>query len=794
MALKAVVVHFMHEDEAARGKQLLGGELEDETASFLLGHASDATIKKLKADGLFVRVVDEAGELRGVKPLNPWGVPQVRGARGEAKPKNFTSGVVLVQLRGPLTPARVRALGDIGVTLGDRVYGDDGTSGHRVELDRKQQLLDLRALPFVAAVLTHDEKRAAAPQVRSAGRKGPKAGIPVAGNGPKHGAKGGVAAGAGAGPDAGPGPAPSPGPGPVRGPRGDRPKPAVFEIPVRDGTDDADVTAWLKASGGTLVKRSARKLRVRVLPDKVEDDAALPDWAGVVERFEPKLSNDVARRLIGLPEPKAPAAGAGPAGLEGDGQLIGVADTGLDKAHPDFAGRISKLVALGRKNDPSDPHGHGTHVAGTVLGDGKASGGALRGMAPRAQLYFQSLLDDEGGLNGLPVELGELFQPAYDAGVRVHNNSWGTAVASKYTVNSREVDDFVAAHRDMVIVISAGNEGTAAAPRNTGKGQVDWLSLGSPATAKNAITVGASRSDRKAGGYARRTYGEVWGDDFPKPKIASEKISGDPECLAAFSSRGPCRGDRRIKPDLVAPGTDILSTRSSKAQPSEYWGLHAPFDNRYAFMGGTSMAAPVVTGAAALVREYYLREKKHSPSAALVKATLCNGTRQLSGWDANADHKGLPNVHQGFGCVHLPTTLPGPFKLEFSDDWGAKPKRVVQQSGDRFRFSVTAEAGTPMRICLAYVDAPAIGLQNDLELMVECEVAPKGKRQKFRGNDGGQGSLGDGDDLNNVEIVRVDDPPAGTWRIMVSASNLLMPGQDFALVVTGALTSALVLI
>ncbi len=120
------------------------------------------------------------------------------------------------------------------------------------------------------------------------------------------------------------------------------------------------------------------------------------------------------------------------------------------------------MSALGRVNDASDPHGHGTHVAGSVLGSGAASGQKYRGAAPAARLFFQSLLDSKGKLGGLPLDLNDLFDEAYQQNARIHNNSWGSAVGAEYTLNSQEVDEFVANKRDMLIVISAGNEGQAA--------------------------------------------------------------------------------------------------------------------------------------------------------------------------------------------------------------------------------------------------------------------------------------------------------------------------------------------
>src|SRR5215210_1840406 len=176
----------------------------------------------------------------------------------------------------------------------------------------------------------------------------------------------------------------------------------------------------------------------------------------------------------------------------------------------------------------------------------------------------------------------------------------------------------------MLIVISAGDEGQSANRLHSAPGFPDWLSIGSPASCKNALTVGASRSSRTSGGLSALTWRDAWPDNFPDPPIADETISGNPDGLAAFSSRGPC-DDHRIKPDVVAPGTDIASARSSRAPLRRFWGPF-PGNGSYAYMGGTSMAAPLVTGCAALVREYYRKSRNHQPSAALLKATLINST------------------------------------------------------------------------------------------------------------------------------------------------------------------------
>jgi hypothetical protein len=207
-------------------------------------------------------------------------------------------------------------------------------------------------------------------------------------------------------------------------------------------------------------------------------------------------------------------------------------------------------------------------------------------------------------------------------------------------------------------------------------------------------------------------------------------------------------------------------------------------------MGGTSMAAPLVAGTAALVREYYVKARNHPPSAALLKATLINGTHVLKGKDALADHPFAPNYHQGFGAVYLPTTLPNQafpnMKLEFVDEW-QDPSKSFDHTGQRYRYQISISGGPWLRITMAYTDLPARALQNNLNLFVQHSQSG----QKWIGNAQLPMSLKIPDPDNNIEVVRLENPPAGDYLIQVSCTNLLQGPQDFTLVVTGDLTSGL---
>ncbi|HHN94475.1 MAG TPA: hypothetical protein ENK17_06880, partial [Anaerolineae bacterium] len=300
----------------------------------------------------------------------------------------------------------------------------------------------------------------------------------------------------------------------------------------------------------------------------LDDLAALDEVLWVEPYFEPQLYNDVGGGTI-----MRAAEIRGSLGLYGSGQTVAVADTGLDTGdqntlHPDLAGRVSKTYCLGRPSpcDWSDYVAHGTHVAGSVLGNGSASGStpashqyanSYAGVAPEAHLVFQSIADSHGGLGGIPSDDGDLMRTAYDDGARIHTNSWGGPTGGTvqdpeyggYVVASQQVDQAMWEHKDLLVLFAAGNEGDD----ENADGVIDPDSVGQPGTAKNVLTVGASENDRDS-------ISTTWGDSYGEP-IASDRRADDPSGMAAFSSRGPT-DDGRVKPDIVAPGTYVASVRT----------------------------------------------------------------------------------------------------------------------------------------------------------------------------------------------------------------------------------------
>lgn len=557
----------------------------------------------------------------------------------------------------------------------------------------------------------------------------------------------------------------------------------IFDVKCHDERDLPQVAVALKADA-RLMRVEVGRNRARLwLADRAAEEAVKRNLGNVpqisvVERFHyPTVDAQFVR--AGLHAPMIDAAAPGP--TQGKGELIGVADTGVDRAHPDFGARIKDEVLLATNAAVGDPAGHGTHVCGIIAGDGAASGSEILGMAPAAELFVQALADASGRFSGIPVDLNDLFQEAYDKGVRIHNNSWGALAAGLYTIDAHEVDQFVYEHPDFLIIIAAGNAGQQAGA-DGGLGRIAFNSLQSPATAKNALSVGASCSPRLDGVYKGSSW-RHWTGRFPAPTypvVADEPICGVPDVLAAFSSRGPT-DEGRVKPDLVAPGTAVVSARSAASSPTTSFPGHG---DKYCYMSGTSMAAPAVAGSAAMLRRWFIETRgTPTPSAALLKAALINGCHWLERESVIDETVGRPNFHQGFGLLNLDRVFPkGGVDMAFEDitSSGANALKADQPERAVWRRRVICRSDTRLSVTLAWTDPPAHGLQHNLDLVVvdSARMPRRGNEQLSRV---GWQKL---DCTNNVEQVAFD-APAGIYVVQVTAQNTLFGPQGFAVVATG---------
>jgi subtilisin family serine protease len=526
----------------------------------------------------------------------------------------------------------------------------------------------------------------------------------------------------------------------------------------------------------------------------------------------PRILNDVARSIMHVD------SAWGSQSLFGAGQTVAVLDTGLDVGitptlSPDFAGRIVATHVISAGGDIADQNGHGTHVTGSVAGAGVQSGaitttrqysGSFAGVAPEAGLVIQAFEADATGQTfGLGPDYYPLYNQAYADGARLHTNSWGdytgpltdtqTAFGG-YPYGAQRTDQFVWDHPDMTIFFAAGNSGKDGTPAppfgfcTGGDGVVDPDSLLSPGTAKNVVTVGAAESYRTTGGLSAFPWLLV---DlcFGVQPIATDLVSNNPNGMAAFSSRGPTDVGR-IKPDLVAPGTNIVSNQSHVPGASTLWGPYETNSN-YAYSGGTSMATPLAAGAGVLARQWLGSRGLPNPSAAAVKATLLDTTADMApGQYGTGPTQEIPltrpNATNGWGCADLAFTSAVPPYALWVDDHtsGLATAQAVTYTHTPARSLQVMTSTQPLRVMLVWTDPPAslsasAALVNDLDLVV---IGPN--NTVYHGN-----NVLAGDRTNNVEGVIVNNPPLGAYTVRVSAFNVPIAAQPYALVVAGAIGS-----
>jgi subtilisin family serine protease len=594
----------------------------------------------------------------------------------------------------------------------------------------------------------------------------------------------------------------------------------VARLPRTKLLPETLVVEFFEPAAARKAKPAVRKLELRILSDESSSGVLVIELPGGTEKQQQKtvdelarvhgvrmvrrkainrISNDVA---VGIMTADGPAF-TGPSGLDGTGEVVGVCDTGLDvgtraPAHPDFSGRVKAVKSYPIQptfsqyvNNPGGDDGgadldsgHGTHVAGSVLGDGAVSStiaghAPIRGIARAARLVFQAVeqamdwkdpafLMQYGRylLTGIPDDLAQLFDDAWRRGVRVHTNSWGGGDPGVYDQQSRQVDQFIWDHPSMCILFSAGNDGSDA----DGNGAINLGSVTSPGTAKNCITVGASENMRR--GFDGEEYGSWWPHDYPVPPFKDAPMADDADDVVAFSSRGPTQ-DGRMKPDVVAPGTWVLSTKSTMLSSTATGWAPFPGSPRYFYMGGTSMATPLTAGAVAVLRQYLRRDKAvRVPAAALLKAVLVAGVVRLP--DVAPDGA-VVDPHQGFGRVDLTRLVPTAGRSL----WVQQNRRV--QTGESDRVTVNVSGSSELRIVMAYSDFPGVALVNNLNLLV---TDPDGVA---RAGNSAEGTAPSFDTVNNVEVVSVTAPATGAWTIEVIGANVPEGPQRFALAVLGPL-------
>ncbi|MEV0805107.1 S8 family serine peptidase [Micromonospora sp. NPDC050200] len=303
------------------------------------------------------------------------------------------------------------------------------------------------------------------------------------------------------------------------------------------------------------------------------------------------LSLDRSAAQIGAPE-------AWQAGLTGRGVTVAVLDTGADAGHPDLADKIRESRNFTDSAEDGDVIGHGTHVASTVAGSGVASNGQYRGVAPDAELLIGKVCGDRSCTESAMLAG---MQWAAEQGADVVNMSISGPDTAGVDLLEEAVNRLTEQYGTL-FVAAAGNGGGGAS------------SVGTPSTAEAALSVAASTRD---------------------------------DGVADFSSRGPRLGDGGTKPEIAAPGVDIVAARSGQAPPE----ASDPVGDRYARSSGTSMAAPHVAGAAAL-----LAQQHPGWTGAQLKAALIATAMGLPGADTSAQGAGRVDLRTALAASVVPDT------------------------------------------------------------------------------------------------------------------------------------------
>ncbi|EFY94070.1 ankyrin repeat protein [Metarhizium robertsii] len=523
------------------------------------------------------------------------------------------------------------------------------------------------------------------------------------------------------------------------------------------------------------------KAQITIPREKLEPLAGIDEVRLIEEVGEIKPRNNQARLIVGLDVEKESDVMTDQKRYEGEGQVIAISDTGLGTGHREsnhyaFEDRILALYAM--NGTTLDPIGHGTHVCGSAVGNAAMNNGVhIRGTAPKSQLVMQSLWHSGSERLNAPRDLYQLFNMPYthpDQKVRVHSNSWNQVMVDgqlPYTSRAEDIDTFVWKHKDMVICWAAGNDATF----HHAMGRANEGQIGAEAAAKNCITIGACENRRPD---MQITYDDIDKAQFPD-SIKYQRVARDPSLVAAFSSRGPTSQDglykTRIKPDIVAPGTLIISAhaciRSTTGSGLEKCHLHDE-DNRWCYDSGTSMSTPLVAGCAAVLRQVLIPKPEFNqasgceyPSAALIKAILINGADIVS--DPNIPPV-TPNVHSGFGRVNMAKSM----TIACGKDGTGFKEEELSNDTEKIKQLINLRANhacNTIKATLTWSDFPGDALKNRLrlELRHSSFLNPKSSDHQY----------------NNVQQVLWKNLPPGNIAITVGIiRKLFRSPQPFAVV------------
>jgi subtilisin family serine protease len=374
-----------------------------------------------------------------------------------------------------------------------------------------------------------------------------------------------------------------------------------------------------------------------------------------------QISLDASVAQIGAPA-------AYQAGFDGTGVTVAVLDTGVDATHPDLAGQITASENFTTEPSTDDVVGHGTHVASTIAGTGAASGGKYKGVAPGAKLAIGKVCETFG------CEESAILAGMIWAADRapVVNLSLGGGDTPEVDPLEQAVQDLTAS-KNTLFVIAAGNA-------------YDRGTIGSPSSADAALSVGAvDREDQ----------------------------------VADFSSKGPRTGDGAIKPDITAPGVDIVAAKAANGEIGD------PAEDGYVALSGTSMATPHVAGAAAL-----LVQQHPDWSSALRKNTLIASAKPTA--ETNAYDQGAGRVDVSRQITQTVTVDEGSLSFgvqewPHDDDQPITRTATYRNVGAAPVTLALAVSGAPFTVAASSLTVPAGGTASTTVTATTDENLPEGE-------------------------------------------------------------------
>jgi hypothetical protein len=418
------------------------------------------------------------------------------------------------------------------------------------------------------------------------------------------------------------------------------------------------------------------------------------------------------------------------AGITGEGQVVGIIDSRINSSHCSFSDSVSfgpnhrKILAY---NSSTGTSTHGTHVAGTVVGDA-GSNTNTRGVAYRSKLVFNTIPSYSDSA------IYSRLQTHHNQSARVHTNSWGDDGTTSYNGLARGFDRFQRDFEDSLCLLAVTN----------------GSSLRNPENAKNLLAVGASQK---------------------APSQASHCSGGT----------GPTSDGRR-KPEIYAPGCNTTSSSGSSCSTTNLTGTSmacpavagaALLARQYFVEGWHPTGSPVASNA-------------FVPTGALLKATLLNSAVDMtgvSGYPSNLEGWGRVRLDEALHLAGETRTLVV-HDVRHADGLSTGQSlafpATVAGSGEKLKVTLvfTDVAAT------AGASNPVV---NDLDLVV---TSPSGTVYRGNVFSGGVSTPGGTRDIrNNVEQVHVNQPSPGSWTITVAGTAVNQQQQGFALVVSGDLSA-----